>query len=161
MLLKIFKNLRPEDLLETAQVSKFWSRISRDHQLWQKIILTGKRIPLPDENLNSYIYKLIKMAPCLSQFKIDQYTSGKTCTQDVIKTLVENCPKLRHLVLEVEGGVGLDLLEQITTRWNITLETMSIGISSIETGPSNIGMLRNVKKLHFRIESWTGRSRLV
>ena len=155
ILLVIFQYLDLKDLLSTFQVSTSWSRISRDPKLWQKIILTGKTIPLNIENFNLFISQLIKMSPSLTKFRIDEFTSRQICPHFIVKTLVEYCRKLRELELEIRGGVGLDILDLIARNCKKSLQSLNIGISSVETGLSSIGMFRNLKKLHFHIESWT------
>ena len=144
LLLIIFQYLDPKDLLVTVQVSTSWSRISRDPKLWQQIILTGKTIPLNIENLNLYISQLIQMSPSLTTFRIDEYTSRKVSPHFIVKTLVEYCGNLRELGLEARGGVGLDILDLIARNCYKSLQSLNIGISSVETGLSSVGFLRNL-----------------
>ena len=152
VLLHIFQHLKPNDLLETVEVSRSWSRISRDPQLWQSIILTSKTAPLIVENFNLYISKLIQMCPSLKMFKIDEIISTRIHTENIVRTLLENCYKLRHLVLEVGGGVSLDMLDQIATHWSMSLQSLTIKMSSLESGIPSFGNFRSLTKLHLNIE---------
>ena len=152
VLLQIFQHLKPNDLLETVEVSRSWSRISRDPQLWQSIILTWKTAPLIVENFNLYISKLIQMCPSLKMFKIDEIISTRIHTENIVRTLLENCYKLKHLVLEVGGGVSLDMLEQIATHWSMSLQSLAIKMSSLESGIPSFGKFRSLTKLHLNIE---------
>ena len=159
LLLKIFKFMKPQNLLETAQVSKTWSRVSRDEKLWQKIILTWKTLT-EIENLDLHITRLIRMCPAVAVFKLDEVIAAIINPNKVIRDLIENCDNLEHLVLEGQVGIGLDTLELITGRWSLSLQTLSFGIRSLEKGVPNLGMYRKLTKLHFRIEFSTDQQKM-
>ena len=159
LLLKIFKFMKPHNLLETAQVSKTWSRVSRDEKLWEKIILTWKTLT-EIENLDLHITRLIRMCPAVAVFKLDEVIAAIINPNKVIRDLIENCDNLEHLVLEGQVGIGLDTLELITGRWSLSLQTLSFGIRSLEKGVPNLGMYRKLTKLHFRIEFSTDQQKM-
>ena len=70
LLLKVFKYLKPQSLLETVCVSKTWSRVSRDSNLWREIIPTWKTISESDyTDLDIYITRMIRMCSDVSLFK--------------------------------------------------------------------------------------------
>ena len=161
ILLKIFKNLQQKDLLQACKVSKVFSRVSRDPSLWKEIILTKTTNLSQSRHTNTEIvFKMVKMNPGLSTLIIDRFTSREICTETIVMEAVAgDGMRLEQLGLEVEGGLSLALLSQLArSRAHRTLTALNIGISSIETGLCHIAAFQNLKKLHFRIESHTGRS---
>lgn len=161
ILLKIFKNLRQEDLLQACEVSKAFSRVSRDPSLWKEIILTKTtNLSQSRQTNNEIVCKMVKMNPRLSTFIIDRFISREICTETIVReALAREGMRLEQLGLEVEGGLSLALLSQLArSRAHRTLTALNIAISSIETGLCDIAAFQNLNKLHFRIESHTGRS---
>ena len=58
VLLKVFSNLGPEDLILASQVSKTWSRVAGDYTMWRQVTLTVQKFP-NTTNIESHINKVI------------------------------------------------------------------------------------------------------
>ena len=148
VLLKIFQYLTPRDLLSAVDVSKFWSRISRDKLLWQKIVLTWKTLPLDIVDYDSYVSKLAKMCSCLSKVRIDSLVAEKISIVSLVKTLAENCEQLTELHLD--NGVTFKVLEMICETWGNSLTVLKIG-GVPSHHDINIKVLPKLVKLHIKI----------
>ena len=76
VLLKIFHELPPEDLIVASQVSETWSRVARDSTLWKEVALTVRNFP-NTTNIQSYVSRVIGKLGLVS-IKLEISTINRT-----------------------------------------------------------------------------------
>ena len=158
VILKVFSNLVPKDLLRTSQVSKRFQRISRDKSLWERVNLSNKIV-------KSKFIKLILNMGCKSLNLKDSSILGRlkrhkvsrlrklelsNCTADdeFLETLLDSCCDLQYLALK---GAAISNLVTSICQNGQTLEKLNLSgtdtFGSDQPDQSYLQIIKRCQKL--------------